>query len=170
MIDSAFEHRRDRQARAASPLAPSGSRSTYSRIAWARNSSASRATTSGDGCCSARKRIELSSHSASPPTTSSVSSGGSASSKRMVARLRRPQEAAPDFGLLAVGARRDTVDALGGRSSRSRSTSAGRRPGAARQQMRVVARKDRDGARLKRHGWQSRRPRRSACPTGRNDS
>ena len=49
------------------------------RTAWVRNSSASRATTSGDGCCSARKRIDVSSHSASPPTIFSVSKGGSVS-------------------------------------------------------------------------------------------
>jgi len=63
------------------PVDPGGSRSTYSRIACARNNSARRATISGEADCSARKRIELSSHCASPPDTSITSIDGSASSR-----------------------------------------------------------------------------------------
>ena len=79
MIDSAFVTAGSVRPRS-HPFAPEGRWSTYSRTACDTNSSASLATTSDEGCCSARKRIELSSHSASPPTTFSVRSGGSASS------------------------------------------------------------------------------------------
>src|SRR3954467_3345938 len=111
MIDSAFDTAGSASPRS-QPFGLCGSCSTYSRIACARNSSASFATISAGGVCSATNRSELSSHCASPRDQRRLLeplrfAAGDVErenrrqriEERVGIALRRAKEAAPDFVL-----------------------------------------------------------------------
>ena len=169
MIDSARATAGSRSP-ASQPLAPGGSASTYSRIAWAKNNSARRATTSGDGACSATKRSELSTHSSCRALDVDVEHRRQRVEQRMGARLGGAEEAAPDFGRLRPVAAGDdrwtpssvTSTDLAGVDRRQAGAAATANAGRCAGGSRSRRPRPRPAAR--------RRPRPASGPSGRNDS